>query len=715
MMAFLFEVGVTNALLTAILAIVVFAITRVWTNPHLGRFLWLVVLLKMVTPPLLNVPIPFRWDWNQSEVSTPSSGILDATNLSLSPDDREASTQKVDASTAIEEMPSTLAETQKAPSKVMMSEGPRHVWPVYLGVVWLTGSLVCGLLVGVRIVQFHRKLRETCLARERLQRIGKSVAKELGLKLCPELRITNSRLSPMVWPIGRPPTVVLPNGLVEELDEEQLKTIVAHEYGHIARRDCWVRWLEVVCTVLYWWNPCLWLARRELRQAEELCCDALVMQAYPGFSRIFAESLLKVDDFLSGLPYRAPLLVSEMRGAGQMKRRIEMIVNEKLPPRLSRTIQIMLFASALAILPLSAEESQGERTISSKNPQDDVLLDAPNRIRFYANKLKSNFEKTKTLKGKLSSTLRQQVDAAVFHCRDDQNGIEDVSVAGDFIRETSQAYTFTWDLASDNLVSLFVPSDKPCRYLDKTTKEEVVPKKKDVSIGVGSQIVINSKHAISTSLGMGQQQVVQHHYVRTQSRQHEMMGGSPKQVFCRAGNSTHEFLFAVAKQLQEQESVGVCYLNIKQDLHTLKLIVKSKTTGQPLTYIWVFDASRDFVLTMFESRISELNLVKTEEWTYSSSAAEHPVPTLLTTTYVGDENWNSQQIQELSNLVVNEELAEDTFTLASLGPANGDVLLDKNSGETFVIQDLGKKLVFKSLGQRQKQSATTGGRYDAEF
>jgi len=93
----------------------------------------------------------------------------------------------------------------------------------------------------------------------------------------------------------------------------------------------------------------------------------LVMKSYPGSSHIFGEALLKVDDFLSGIPYGASFLVSEVRGAGQMKRRLEMIINEQIAPRLARKTHFGLVISALAILPLSAQEPQHNTKASGNN------------------------------------------------------------------------------------------------------------------------------------------------------------------------------------------------------------------------------------------------------------------------------------------------------------------------------------------------------------
>ena len=48
------EIVVSNALLVVILAAVIAVVGRFWKNPQGLHFLWLLVLLKFVTPPLLT-------------------------------------------------------------------------------------------------------------------------------------------------------------------------------------------------------------------------------------------------------------------------------------------------------------------------------------------------------------------------------------------------------------------------------------------------------------------------------------------------------------------------------------------------------------------------------------------------------------------------------------------------------------------------------------
>ena len=52
------------------------------------------------------------------------------------------------------------------------------------------------------------------------------------------------------------------------LDAARCDTLLAHELAHYARGDHWVRWLELIVAVLFWWHPAAWVARVKLREAE---------------------------------------------------------------------------------------------------------------------------------------------------------------------------------------------------------------------------------------------------------------------------------------------------------------------------------------------------------------------------------------------------------------------------------------------------------------
>ncbi len=57
MTAFLFQAAVSNLLLSALLAGVAYAVHRRGRYPVLAHVLWVLVLVKMVTPPLFLLPL----------------------------------------------------------------------------------------------------------------------------------------------------------------------------------------------------------------------------------------------------------------------------------------------------------------------------------------------------------------------------------------------------------------------------------------------------------------------------------------------------------------------------------------------------------------------------------------------------------------------------------------------------------------------------------
>src|SRR5262245_36880957 len=55
-MSQLVEIGLVNAALATVMALGVWLVTRIWRQPVLVHALWVVVLLKLVTPPMLSIP-----------------------------------------------------------------------------------------------------------------------------------------------------------------------------------------------------------------------------------------------------------------------------------------------------------------------------------------------------------------------------------------------------------------------------------------------------------------------------------------------------------------------------------------------------------------------------------------------------------------------------------------------------------------------------------
>lgn len=75
------------------------------------------------------------------------------------------------------------------------------------------------------------------------------------------------------------PTVILSTWMLQHLDREELESVLAHELGHVTRRDVLVIWLGTVLRDSFFYVPTSWAAYRQLQRDKELACDDLALRA----------------------------------------------------------------------------------------------------------------------------------------------------------------------------------------------------------------------------------------------------------------------------------------------------------------------------------------------------------------------------------------------------------------------------------------------------
>ena len=111
----------------------------------------------------------------------------------------------------------------------------------------------------------------------------------------------------------------LPMAALDELSDEELTAVVAHEQEHLRRRDPW--WLvlaSVICRVLFF-QPLNWIAARRLRSLAEFLCDSRAVQQTSPIA--VASALVSVSRWIgkpplvvaSGMASQESLTVSRVR------------------------------------------------------------------------------------------------------------------------------------------------------------------------------------------------------------------------------------------------------------------------------------------------------------------------------------------------------------------------------------------------------------------
>ena len=229
---------------------------------------------------------------------------------------------------------------------------PIPSWVSAMCGVWLVGALAWYALALFRLRRFRRLLRHAVPAPESLRQRTQRLAETLRLRRCPGVWLIPGRVAPMLWAAGGRPRILFPADLLHQIGVEQQNALLVHELAHLRRRDHWVRWLEFIAAGLYWWNPVLWFARRELREAEEQCCDAWVTATLPGAGKTYATALLETLDFLSDAPPAMPLLASGVGRVVDLKRRLTMIMRGTTPRTLGWRGAAAVVALGALLLPM---------------------------------------------------------------------------------------------------------------------------------------------------------------------------------------------------------------------------------------------------------------------------------------------------------------------------------------------------------------------------
>jgi beta-lactamase regulating signal transducer with metallopeptidase domain len=367
------EVGLWNGAAAAVLALVAAGVSRLCRRPALTHTLWLLVLLKLLTPPL----VPFALPWlSENETGLSVEAVRSAPSpepADLPPVDEAALPLAVQAG----EEEAGVSERRPNPSPPAAVTFP---WVSWAATASLAGSALWAAWVAIHVARFRRLLRLACRASEPLRTEAETLARRMGLRHCPEVWLVPGAVSPMVWALGRWPCLLFPSGLLGQLDGAGRAALLAHELAHVRRRDHWVRLLELAATGLYWWHPALWWARRELHEAEEQCCDAWGVWALGGDGGPYALALLQAVAFVSQARLPLPAGASGVGQVSHLKRRLAMIMQGNT----SRSLSWAGLGAVLALgllLPLFPARGQVEgprppQTQGSHDQQIEALKQA---------------------------------------------------------------------------------------------------------------------------------------------------------------------------------------------------------------------------------------------------------------------------------------------------------------------------------------------------
>ncbi len=347
----------TTVVAAALAGAVALLCRRLRPRPAVRHALWLVVLVKLLMPPLP------AWPWPVAATSPPRPEPAEEAPRPPPAEPPPAwPTGEVAALPPTEPfvtLPPDVMPPPPEPAVEEASPAPVELPPVVAApagrewlsaavtVAWAAGAALTALLQLARVTRFRRQVARGGPAPAELTAVVADLARRLGVR-APAVRVVPGLASPVVWGLGRA-RLLWPAALLGELSPDGERAAVVHELAHLRRRDHWVGWLELVAGCVWWWSPLFWYVRRQLGRAAELACDACVIETLPTARRAYAEALLAVCELVSRRAAPAPAL--GMGGARQeIERRLTMILRESVPSR--APVRALFGAVLLALIAL---------------------------------------------------------------------------------------------------------------------------------------------------------------------------------------------------------------------------------------------------------------------------------------------------------------------------------------------------------------------------
>jgi beta-lactamase regulating signal transducer with metallopeptidase domain/predicted esterase len=329
-------------------------------RPHLAHVLWLVVLVKCLTPTVWSSPTSvFSWATRHSRPAMPITSVPIDTGIGPSavPESRPAKHHgtsghgEVASSTNSHGSGSVLRGTTSEPAANPDALFTQARFELIMGFSWIFGVSAYALYAILASVHCCRTIRSSRMpADERLSRLAVDLSRRLGIRRTVRLWVTCEPLGPLTFGWIRP-TIVLPEVLTAHRSNAELEPLLAHELVHVRRGDALVGLLQAAAQCLWWFHPLIWWANRRIVFERERCCDEEVVAGLALEPARYARSLVSVLElkrqlrWLSALPGARPFEITQ--------RRLEhiMLGSDRFRSRMPHRYWLTSIAVALTLVP----------------------------------------------------------------------------------------------------------------------------------------------------------------------------------------------------------------------------------------------------------------------------------------------------------------------------------------------------------------------------
>ena len=356
---FMIRFLICNVFISGIIGILLIA-KRIFKNNLSSRMqynLWFLLLGLLTVPfiPFRLIGFPQIFSWLGSLRSSPASGTPTAMGEAV----------------GIHPVGNTDWMNDFALS--VNSETPSIAGYILLG-IWIIGIFAMIILV-IKSSLRLRNLEKSGLPLQNpeVRSLYHRCLEEMGIHRNIPVYSTAFLKSPIIVGLLKP-CIYLPIHLISDYNESDMRYMLLHELQHYKHKDAVASYLMNLAGVVYWFNPLVWYALKEMRNDREVACDTSVLKmleedAYEDYGNTLINFAEKVS--LTPFPFAAGL----GGNMEQMKRRIINIASYEKPTFMKRLkgmtafmlTTVLLLGLAPILSTYAAEVSHYQWKTSSEN------------------------------------------------------------------------------------------------------------------------------------------------------------------------------------------------------------------------------------------------------------------------------------------------------------------------------------------------------------
>lgn len=172
--------------------------------------------------------------------------------------------------------------------KIVLHPDFKSLLLTFLIIVWICGSLFSGCRLLLKSRKVQKIIRDNaCVEFTRAKEILETIEPDcpLPVRLC-------SGISVPVLAGYLHPAIYFPE---YPYSDEELRYVLFHEHAHWKRKDIWKKLIMNIICILVWWNPAVYIIRRELSQLLEFRCDKTLAKDLDDFEIVGYLNLLMIS------------------------------------------------------------------------------------------------------------------------------------------------------------------------------------------------------------------------------------------------------------------------------------------------------------------------------------------------------------------------------------------------------------------------------------